>query len=278
MTPEVMARLGMAEGASDEEKKAAFAKFADECAAKMADLEGPDAAKMAEDLEGMAKFADEEGAAKMRKMAARFKKFAAVEEPPHAEPDGDEPAKMAVEEEKQAMAAMAKSLGLPAAATASQIAVAMSAKTVPADRLGAMERELAAVRAKQDADAAVALTRDAETFADEAIRMGRQRKDKRDVIVAAFKRAVPEAEALLFDKGTFPAPGFLTQRITAQGAPVTASVVEDDPNARIRTMGRGLAVKAQAYAKEKGIALDKAQIEVSKLHPELMAEYFGHLQ
>jgi hypothetical protein len=251
LDPEMMKRLGLAEGCSADEARGAMAsqlaKFyaAEDEAKKMAD----DAAKDAE------KMADEEKPAEEKKDEDKAEKMA-------DEPDADDKkmAKDDEEEEKDDLKAMAKSLGLDGSVSPRAIRYAVEAKLTQAREAVAMRAELEQLRAAQSSAKEQSLTLEAEKFADAAIADGQWSDEKRDGLIKLYKRDAEDAKAVLFKKGEFThvRKNFSKQLETRKGA---------------INMGGDFSSKAQAYAKEHKVDLRLAQVEIAKQFPDLYKSY-----
>lgn len=249
LDPEMMKRLGLAEGCSDAEAKGAMtSQLAKYYAAE-------DAEKMADEPEEEKK--DEPKKDDAEKMAD--------------EPDADDKKKMAKEddEEKDDMKAMAKSLGLDGVISPRAIRYAVEAKMTQAREAVAMRAELEKLRAEQSTTREQALTLEAERFADEAIKDGQWAEEKRDGLIKLHKRDAEDAKAVLFKKGEF----------THVRKNYSKSLATREQHTEVRekkgptTMGADFGSKAKAYAKEHGVDLRAAQVEVAKQFPDLYQSY-----
>lgn len=226
MNPEMMKRLGLSADASDDDKKAAFKKFTTECAARMSEIEGEEAKKMADDLDAMSAYAGDDGES-MKKLASKFRRFAS--EPSTSDDDKKE------EKAKEEMKALAQKLGitLPATArTSAQMFSAISAAPAPAaernevvDATARATRErlekLEAAEATRVAAATAEREQRLSMFADLAIEGGYP-KEKRDALIkfarADFDGAYAVVEPLLPKQTGAPKEMFV--RLSANGAPL----------------------------------------------------------
>lgn len=225
MNPEMLKKLGLSESASAEEKKAALKKYASECATKMSELEGEEAKKMADDLEGMAAYAEGEDGEKMKKLSAKFRRFAA---PAKTDADGDHDGDKKKEEAaaKETMMAFAQRLGvqLPANATREQMMTALQAASVKASDLPAIiEAQLARTLADRDAK------REAADCAEKSkILMSQLRDDTPEVNRKALEslskdpKTIESAIALAapFLRADVAPTSILFSRMTAGGSPL----------------------------------------------------------
>lgn len=156
MNPELMQKMGMADGMAPAEQMACMTRYAMEASPD-------DLGMMAAHLEGMGDEKAKQMASKMRSMAKMAVDPAEMVDKdvakPHVEPDADDKAMMEAEKEKAEMATMeavARRLGvkLPAGATKAQMMDAISAATVPSADISKIvseqvKRELNATREKE---------------------------------------------------------------------------------------------------------------------------------
>ena len=223
--------VGLDASSNAQAVRAAFVqKFEDE-ASKSAKEEEYNYGGTADMLEGMAKafedaaFEDdgddeEKPHVTMRKMAAKFRKLGKMGDPPFG--GKETPSEEAAEEkakDKEAMQLMAATLGLPATASARQIAMAMDAKTVGLDKLGALEKQVATLQADRASELKIERKRSAELAFEQAVSQGRTKEEKRSAFVSSYERDPVDADALLFNPGTFPSREVLMDRMTLGGAP-----------------------------------------------------------
>ncbi len=138
-----------------------------------------------------------------------------------------EDAKMEDEkDDKKALQAMARRLGLPENASASRIATTMEARTVGLDQLGAMEKRLAEVEKDRKDQVKIERKRAAEVTFSQAVAAGRTKMEKRAAFISTYERSPRDAEELLFTPGTFASSDVLMSRMTIGGAPVHQSIRE----------------------------------------------------
>jgi hypothetical protein len=224
MTEEMARKLGLAEGYSDDDAKAALQRRYEEMKVKFADAADEELQRMADEAGEYAKcYDDQDGdelSSSMRKLAHKMRRFTGT---PEKEPDGDEADDDGGEgdrEEKAAMEAMAQRLGLPSDARPRQIFAAMQAGTVPVS-------ELAALRARIDAQERAGRERDAKEkeanvvrFVDEAVGLGRYPTEKRDDLLALARENLKSAERVLLKPGTFASKEVAMGRLTNAGSPL----------------------------------------------------------
>lgn len=262
---ELMEKLGLADGASDEEKSAALAKYMEEADANKAKL-----AKMAEDAEpekmgddpAMGDEPDEDD----KKMA----------DDPEGEPKmGDEPE----------MSKLARSLGLPKTATQKQIIMAQQIALAPRTELVTMQKKLAALEAAEVKRMEDAKREKANDLVDGAIKMGKISKEQRANVLKFALENFSACEGFVDGLAvTHVTEQNALQRFTKGGTPVaqqSRKAGEESFVTETRIQGKTVpvrggefAVKARAYSKAHKVPLADAQREVLKLHPEFATEIF----
>jgi hypothetical protein len=287
MDPKLLQKLGLADGASDDEIQTAIKAYGDSAAAKLAELEGTDASQMAQDLEDLAKYAAAGEAERLRKLATRYRMLAGAMPtgamPTGAGPTGAGATDKEAQEDREAMQRLIDHLDLklPANATTRQIAAAVEGRAVSLDRLAIVEKELVALKKARELERGHAHKSKARQFVEAAVRLGRTTEEKSDAVAAAYLRgaesavkagvvgeveleqaAQKEAEGLLFAAGTFPSRAVALTRLTQGGAPIGATVGQT-PQMRAGTPSAfnvGLAEEA------------KKMVEQAKKDPTIMAK------
>ncbi len=263
MNPDLFKKLGFAEGAepSVEDKLARFAQHFASGEATPEDMKA-----MADSLE---EHADSEPAAKM---ARHFKKFAEGAEPFAGTdtPDEDQA------KEQNALARMARALGLPDRARPSQIAVAFSARTAPLTTVADLQAKVARLEQQLAARAAAETAARAQTFARQAVADGRTTSDKAKLVEDAFIQGGNKAaEALLFQKGTFT----VLRRFTAGGEipgkanPPSSDAQPEPDDIRGRVAAKTNEIMESARKAGAPIAYATAMSRVRSVDPELYAAY-----
>jgi len=256
LDPELLKKLGLADGASADEMKGAMAKY-------MTDAE--DKAKAFADLEEkMKKFEEDKKAAEAEKMA----QDADAQKMDKADGDGDE--------DKDAKEKMAKDLGLAPGASLAKIHAALSAKMVPMSKLAETEKRLAALEEERKAEKQSVLEKQYAELADKGIASGYSKEKREDLI--KFARADFDAAKSFVE--SLPGSKVFT-RFTNGGNPLNTE--RSDGNAKtgkingveVPVHGATFAEKAKAYAKEHKCDLAKAQREVLKSDPAALADYIG---
>jgi hypothetical protein len=263
-------KLGVGDDASDDDKRAAMRRFADEIKAKMADADNAQLARFADELEEMAKYTSEADGGQMSKLAAKMRKLAKLDDKSDDEAAEGE----AKDKEKQEMAALCRELGLQENASASAIRAALGAKTVPmsehAKVMGRVEKLEQERAAEVAADKETAVQR----FVADAIATGEYDKGRKDKLVElARKVGVEDAKTALSPRGTWT----LGKRYTAMGNPVNkpATPPEDmsgEPEAigGFPVIGTAeLSREAEKVAKERKIDFASALVEVTRDKPHL---------
>jgi hypothetical protein len=234
MTEEMARKLGLSEGYSDEDAKAALQRRYEEMKVKFADAADEELQRMADEADGYAGCYDEQDGdelpSSMRKLAQKMRRFTGT---PEKEPDADGDEDDGDADEKAAMQAMAQRLGLPSDARPRQIFAAMQAGTVPVS-------ELAALRTRIDAQERAGREREAKEkeatttrFVDEAIGLGRYPAEKRDDLLALARENLKSAERVLLKPGTFASKEVAMGRLTNAGAPLAV-----DPRSEPITLDR----------------------------------------
>lgn len=233
---ELMARLGMAEGAGEDEMYAMLKKYAD----------AEDEAKKAKEAEAekMSKDA-EEGAEEEKKMAE----------------DCDE------------AKAMRKDLGLPEDAPIATVRAAIYAKTAPIAEVAKLRQELDSLKAEQAAALAKAEDDKIGRFVDGAVADGQWDAAKKEHLAKFAKVDFEAAKASLLPKGAFGVMHRMTAGGAPVGTARTESKIEGLREAR--GYGEAFAEAAKTYSKEHKVDLATAQRAVAQEQPELAKAYFN---
>jgi hypothetical protein len=251
MNPEVMKKLGLADGATDEEKKNALAKFTAGHMAKFAgDADAESLEASAKELLEVAEYLEGEEGAAMKKMAAKFSHMAKM---------GAEPAKFADVEDEKAKKEEEKSMA--------KMSVLEATNAQLMSRLSSLE---AAEKVRTDATKA---TKE-QTFAylaDQAI-AGGYPKEQRDALVKFarldFEGAKAAVSTFLPKTG---APAQLFSMLTQAGSPVggsTSSRSMPDSIAPMVERTNGAVIfssDAQIAAKAREIAESKDPVMMSRI-------------
>jgi len=264
----MLAKLGLAEGCSPEEMKAAMKKFMEDAdAAKMADEPPPPPVAMMDD-EDPAKFdqthpiSSPEGQAQN---AAIHIKTGNV----HDE-GGRKKASLSLDDART-LSAMAAEIGVPATLAAVRAAV------VPMSRYTALEQRLAAVEAERAAEKQRVVDAQIADLADRAVRFGYPSEQ-----VEAFRKfARADIEGASKFLETLPGAKALG-RMTSGGAPIGtrsgASQVDGPaPNANgVVKLGRDLSAAIRQFrAAHPSVSYEQAAAEVARTRPELAQSYLA---
>ncbi len=189
--------------------------------------------------------------------------------------------------EGETMRRMARLVGLGDTARAEQVLSAFSARFVPAEKLAAVERQLADLVTQAQAVQAETTKGKALAFARAAIDQGRQHSDKAAVIVDEYiARGEQSAERLLFAPRTFLTQGVALARINPNG--INGAQARKEAGAMLSRASDGTLVKGaslseavNAYCRAKGITapsykqLADAQLAVLREDPGLAADYMS---
>lgn len=182
----------------------------------------------------------------------------------HAEPDGDEKARVA----------LAEMAGLPAAASLRDIHAHLATKTTSLATVAKLQQESASLRSRLEALEGEKATAKAEQFVGKAIDEGRTMEDKRGHLITAFVAAEKSApgsgpaavEPHLFAKGQFT----VGRRLTANGKPIG---LEDKAPPLPGDAEADAVAWCKQKQKDKGISFSAAMDLLAVEAPELHAAY-----
>lgn len=251
MDPELMKKLGLAEGASGDEMRGAMTAYVASCEEKLSKYAAAeeDAKKMAEAP------AEEEKKDEAEKMAD--------------EPAEDDKKKMADDKDEDDMKAMSRALGIgdasPRAIRYAVEATLISVRNAVADRA-----ELEKLRSEALATREQGLQLAAEQFATDAVTSGQWPEEKKANLASLFRKSADDAKAVLFKKGEFThVRKNFSNQLERSADRTEATEKKAGPN----TMGANFGAKAKAFAKENNTDLRSAQLAVAKQFPDLYNAY-----
>lgn len=182
----------------------------------------------------------------------------------HKEPDGDEG--------KKALASLS---GLSASASVAQHKAAIEARTVPASKLGALQRQLDDLQAKDAAREKTARESSAKAWAAQAEADGRIAADKLGHFAALHAEHGAEfVEKIAEPKGTFHA----LRTYTANGNPTGKAPTEPTHFGAQGSQSRGAAFAAEidkTMAADKSLSWERAAAKVQREQPALYADYLN---
>ena len=184
------------------------------------------------------------------------------------------------EEDKAAMTAMRRDLGLAADAKPRAVYAAMSATRIPMGEVATLKNRLEKLESERATERAAAEEQRLATFADDAIAAGRWDAAKKANLIAFARADFKAAEGSLLSTGTYT----VLQRFTRGGQPLCVSDRQPGPSVTassgpVAYYGRDLAGEAKKLLLSRNIAkptlaqLQEAQVEVARAKPELAAAY-----
>lgn len=256
MNPDLMTKLGLAEGCSPADKMAKYGSHA------MGDASPDDLKAMADDL-------DKDEDEKAKALAKKFRKMAADDPPAtmaHEEPDGDEaPMK---DKEMARMSALARRVGvtLTQGMTRAQAFAALGAASMPAADLPRLidERVQSALKMERDKVAKDTAEKNAKDLGDRAVEAGYP-KENRDALVNFAQTDFAGAEALV--SPYLKAKGAL-RVFTRNGGPPE----HDPPATRFGGPGNGLPERGNEFDKAVRARMVKDSIDYATAMDRVNAE------
>lgn len=249
MNPEMMQKIGLADGCSPQDKMAKYSAYA------MGDASPEELKAMADDLDKLDDPSAKSMAAKMRKFALPFE------------------GKETPEEEKAEagkLAALARTLGVPPTVAAIEAAV------VPMSQFSALQGRLATIEAERAAEKKAAADRKVSELVDRAV-AGGYPADQKDALTRFARADFGGAEALVARHVSQNATLFTSVSRGRGSSSPSASGSDVVERGAIVSFGQNLAdaIKTHRKANPK-MSYEDAAAEVAATRPELAASYLSY--